>query len=85
MEKPTSEDRFLFFSQLVEAVFSIRSEERTGCSPDSSSLPKLERAPKTVSGPKPSELKAKAEAEEHAIRRLRMCLRDVCNRYSEFI
>ncbi|CAN6485449.1 unnamed protein product [Victoria cruziana] len=80
VEKPTSEDRFLFFSQLVEAVFSIRSEERTGCSPDSSSLPKLERAPKTVSGPKPSELKAKAEAEEHAIRRLRMCLRDVCNR-----
>lgn len=30
--------------------------------------------------PKASELKAKAEAEQHALRRLRMCLRDICNR-----
>jgi hypothetical protein len=31
-------------------------------------------------GPSAAELQARAETEEHALRRLRMCLRDVCNR-----
>ena len=46
----------------------------------SESLPELPKVPVVASGPKASELKAKLEAEQHALRRLRMCLRDVCNR-----
>ncbi|KAI3832062.1 hypothetical protein MKX03_008941 [Papaver bracteatum] len=80
LEKPTSEDRSLFFDRLVEAVVSILSEGTTSKSEELKSLPELPKVPKAPSGPKASELKAQAEAEQHALRRLRMCLRDVCNR-----
>lgn len=82
VDKPTTEDRHKFIEQLVESVFSIRQEESASRSKETKSLPELPKAPKEVSGPKPSELRAKAEAEQHALRRLRMCLRDVCNRYA---
>ncbi|GLJ11462.1 hypothetical protein SUGI_0168270 [Cryptomeria japonica] len=36
--------------------------------------------PKAARGPSETELRAKVEAEEHAIRRLQMCFRDVCSR-----
>ncbi|ERN20150.1 hypothetical protein AMTRI_Chr06g201460 [Amborella trichopoda] len=80
VEKPTSDDKLMFFGRLVEAAFSILDEEASSGSQKTSSLPELPKAPKEVTGPKLSEVKAKAEAEEHALRRLRMCLRDVCNR-----
>ncbi|KAF5195389.1 Atp-dependent zinc metalloprotease ftsh [Thalictrum thalictroides] len=80
VEKPTKEDRSMFFEKLIEAVCSIPSEETTSNSQESRSLPELPKVPKASSGPKPSEVRAKAEAEQHALRRLRMCLRDVCNR-----
>lgn len=78
--KPSIEDRNLFFGRLVEAALSVSSEGTTGKSQELA-LPELPKAPKVASGPKVSELKAKVEAEQHALRRLRMCLRDVCNRY----
>ncbi|XP_077227525.1 ATPase family AAA domain-containing protein At1g05910-like [Tasmannia lanceolata] len=80
LEKPSTEDRLMFFEHMVEAVFSIPSEGMTSQSKEPSALPELPKAPKPMNGPKASELKAKAEAEQHALRRLRMCLRDVCNR-----
>ncbi|XP_077212012.1 ATPase family AAA domain-containing protein At1g05910-like isoform X2 [Tasmannia lanceolata] len=80
VENPSKEDRLLFFEHLVEAVFSIPSEGVTSQPKEPMTLPELPKAPKPMTGPKASELKAKAEAEQHALRRLRMCLRDVCNR-----
>ena len=80
MGKPSLEDRNMFFGRLVEASLSVSSEGTTGKSQEQA-LPELPKAPKVASGPKASELKAKVEAEQHALRRLRMCLRDVCNRY----
>ncbi|KAL6342555.1 hypothetical protein AAG906_012410 [Vitis piasezkii] len=77
--KPSIEDRNLFFERLVEAALSVSSEGTKGKSQEQA-LPELPKAPKVASGPKVSELKAKVEAEQHALRRLRMCLRDVCNR-----
>jgi len=84
VDKPTPDDRFKFVDQLVEADFSFQLEEPASRSKETRSLPELPKVPKEVSGPKASELKAKAEAEQHALRRLRMCLRDVCNRYASF-
>ena len=66
--------------QLIEVVLSIAPEDSANVSKEPESLPELPRLPKEPSGPKVSELRAKAEAEQHALRRLRMCLRDVCNR-----
>ncbi|KAI3700618.1 hypothetical protein L2E82_45254 [Cichorium intybus] len=80
VDKPLMEDRRLFFDRLIEAAFSIPSEGRAKKSEKSAAVPELSKAPKVDTGPKVSELKAKAEAEGHALRRLRMCLRDVCNR-----
>ncbi|XP_010268288.1 PREDICTED: ATPase family AAA domain-containing protein At1g05910 isoform X2 [Nelumbo nucifera] len=80
VDKPTADDRHIFIEHLVEAAFSIPSEATISKSQESTPLPELPKAPKITSGPKASELKAKAEAEQHAFRRLRMCLRDVCNR-----
>jgi SpoVK/Ycf46/Vps4 family AAA+-type ATPase len=81
VDKPSCEDKSLFFERLTKAALSIKSDSITNDSskkPDS--LPELPKAPKIAAGPKASEIKAKAEAESHALRRLRMCLRDVCNR-----
>uniref|UniRef100_A0A7N2KR37 AAA+ ATPase domain-containing protein n=1 Tax=Quercus lobata TaxID=97700 RepID=A0A7N2KR37_QUELO len=78
VSKPATEDKSLFFDRVIKAALS---EGMTKKSPRSASqLPELPKAPKLLSGPKVSELKAKIEAEQHALRRLRMCLRDVCNR-----
>ncbi|XP_019413436.1 PREDICTED: ATPase family AAA domain-containing protein At1g05910 [Lupinus angustifolius] len=77
---PTTEDRTLFFDRMIEAVMSVLLEGMSKKSQDTGCIPELPKAPKLASGPKVSELKAKVEAEQHALRRLRMCLRDVCNR-----
>ena len=78
VSEPATEDKSLFFDHLIKAALS---EGMTKKSPKSASqLPELPKAPKLPIGPKVSELKAKIEAEQHALRRLRMCLRDVCNR-----
>lgn len=79
--KPSTQDRSLFFDHLVEAAFSVvTSDSMTSEAHEEVLLPELPKAPKVATGPKASELKAKVEAEQHALRRLRMCLRDVCNR-----
>ncbi|PKA54759.1 ATPase family AAA domain-containing protein [Apostasia shenzhenica] len=80
VDQPTLEDRSNFVEHVVDAVFSIAEEGFESKQKEPNSLPELPRAPKELSGPKASELRAKAEAEQHALRRLRMCLRDVCNR-----
>lgn len=80
VHKPSNEDRSLFFHRLIQAALSISNDSKTKNSQKSASLPELPKAPKVDTGPKVSELKSKAEAEGHALRRLRMCLRDICNR-----
>lgn len=70
----------MFFDRLIEVALSIQSEEMRRKSEKLDSLVELPKAPKVDIQPKASELKAKAEAEQHALRRLRMCLRDICNR-----
>ncbi|KAG8389683.1 hypothetical protein BUALT_Bualt01G0004300 [Buddleja alternifolia] len=77
---PSIEDRSLFLDRLIEAALSVQTEGVTKDSPRSKDLHELPKAPKVATGPKASELRAKAEAQGHALRRLRMCLRDVCNR-----
>ncbi|XP_042032090.1 ATPase family AAA domain-containing protein At1g05910-like [Salvia splendens] len=79
LSSPSNEDRSLFFDHLIEAALSIQTESVT-TSATSKGLPELPKAPKVATGPKISELRAKAEAQGHGLRRLRMCLRDVCNR-----
>ncbi|KAL8059845.1 hypothetical protein ABFX02_03G113400 [Erythranthe guttata] len=80
LSSPSTEDRSLFFDRLIEAALSVQSELRVKDSARPAGLPELPKAPKVATGPKVSELRAKAEAQAHALRRLRMCLRDVCNR-----
>ncbi|KAK8498084.1 hypothetical protein V6N13_121416 [Hibiscus sabdariffa] len=80
VDKPSTEDRNLFFDRLIESAMSVLLEAVTKNPQESVSLPELHKVPKMASGPKVSEMKAKVEAEQHALRRLRMCLRDVCNR-----
>ncbi|KAL4278959.1 hypothetical protein GQ457_03G025540 [Hibiscus cannabinus] len=80
VDKLSTEDRTLFFDRLVEAAMSVLLEAVTKKPQEPVSLPELPKVPKVATGPKVSELKAKVEAEQHALRRLRMCLRDVCNR-----
>ncbi|KAK2998337.1 hypothetical protein RJ639_023573 [Escallonia herrerae] len=79
VDEPSNEDRSLFFDRLIGAALSISSEGIAKFNKPHS-IPELPRAPKVATGPKASEVKAKVEAEGHALRRLRMCLRDVCNR-----
>ncbi|KAM3691232.1 hypothetical protein ACJW31_08G001200 [Castanea mollissima] len=65
VSEPATEDKSLFFDHLIKAALSVGMTKK---SPKSASqLPELPKAPKI-------------EAEQHALRRLRMCLRDVCNR-----
>ncbi|KAF9663237.1 hypothetical protein SADUNF_Sadunf17G0017500 [Salix dunnii] len=78
--KPSTEDRSLFFDRLIEAALSVVVEDASKKSQGSSPLPELPKAQKVASGPKASEVKARIEAEQHALRRMRMCLRDICNR-----
>ncbi|XP_048599426.1 ATPase family AAA domain-containing protein At1g05910 isoform X1 [Brassica napus] len=78
VDKLSGEDRSLFFDRLIEAALSVISG--LNGKPDGPPFPELPKLPKEPTGPKPAEIKAKVEAEQHALRRLRMCLRDVCNR-----
>lgn len=80
LNSPSTEDRSLFLDRLIEAALSVQSESVVKDSARPEGLPELPKAPKVAVAPKISELRAKAEAEGHALRRLRMCLRDVCNR-----
>ncbi|XP_027356349.1 ATPase family AAA domain-containing protein At1g05910 isoform X2 [Abrus precatorius] len=77
---PSAKDRTFFVNRLIDAAMSVVLEGINKKSQDTGCIPELPKAPKLASGPKVSELKAKVEAEQHALRRLRMCLRDICNR-----
>ncbi|GLJ11487.1 hypothetical protein SUGI_0168660 [Cryptomeria japonica] len=80
VEKPCSDDRCRFISQLVDAVLTIPDQQVVITPKKNVSNPELPKVPKAARGPSETELRAKVEAEEHAIRRLRMCFRDVCSR-----
>ncbi|KAL6512111.1 hypothetical protein OROGR_021708 [Orobanche gracilis] len=80
LSPPSAEDRSLFFDHLIAAALSVQSKCIVKDSARSQNLSELPKAPKVASEPKASELRAKAEAQGHALRRLRMCLRDICNR-----
>lgn len=84
VEKPSSEDRCRFTSELIDAA--LTQLDQVGITPKKSvfvtELPKVQKAARE---PYETELRAKAEAEENAIRRLRMCLRDICNRFFEWL
>ncbi|CAD6225053.1 unnamed protein product [Miscanthus lutarioriparius] len=80
VDHPSYDDRLRYFSILFESLLSFQTEESRNKSKKQKSAIDLPKAPKEVEGPKVSELKAKAEAEQHAVRRMRMCLRDICNR-----
>ncbi|KAL6656331.1 hypothetical protein ACP70R_007157 [Stipagrostis hirtigluma subsp. patula] len=80
VDEPSYEDRLRYFSILFESLLSLQTESSRSKSKKQKSAIDLPKAPKEVVGPKVSELKAKAEAEQHAVRRMRMCLRDICNR-----
>ncbi|EFJ08946.1 hypothetical protein SELMODRAFT_428490 [Selaginella moellendorffii] len=80
VQVPTRDERDAFFTQVIKSLFTLSSEEETTKPKKNAELPVLPKVPKVDKGPSEAELKAQAEAEEHAIRRLRMCLRDVCNR-----
>jgi hypothetical protein len=77
---PSSEARTKFFSKLIDSVFSVCNRKGADKPKQKETLPELPKAPKVNKGPSAAELQARAETEEHALRRLRMCLRDVCNR-----
>ncbi|KAK8460137.1 hypothetical protein SEVIR_2G283100v4 [Setaria viridis] len=80
VDQPSYDDRLRYFNILFESLLSFQTEESRNKSKKQKSAIDLPKAPKEVEGPKISELKAKAEAEQHAVRRMRMCLRDICNR-----
>ncbi|GFP81365.1 ATPase family aaa domain-containing protein at1g05910 [Phtheirospermum japonicum] len=80
LRPPSTEDISLFIDRLIAAALSVQTERLVTDSAKSQNLPELPKAQKVDTGPKASELRAKAEAQGHALRRLRMCLRDVCNR-----
>ncbi|GLJ11494.1 hypothetical protein SUGI_0168860 [Cryptomeria japonica] len=80
VEKPSSDDRCRFISQLVDAVLTIPDQQVVITPKKNVSNPELPKVPKAARGPSETELRAEVEAEEHVIRRLRMCLRDVCSR-----
>ncbi|KAM0894917.1 hypothetical protein ACQ4PT_024173 [Festuca glaucescens] len=80
VERPGDDDRLRYFTILFDSLLSLQMEDARSKSKDQKSSVDLPKAPKKVDGPKVSELKAKAEAEQHAVRRMRMCLRDICNR-----
>jgi len=80
VDQPSYDDRLRYFNILFESLLSFQTEESRNKLKKQKSAIDLPKAPKVVEGPKVSELKARAEAEQHAVRRMRMCLRDICNR-----
>ena len=79
LEYPRSEDRAKFFSQLLETAMDI-SEQKYSLKNKAVALPVLPKAPKLERERTEAELQAQAEEEEHSLRQMRMCLRDICNR-----
>eukprot|EP00249_Psilotum_nudum_P007003 c20237_g1_i1 orf=334-3666(-) len=77
--QPSAEDRENFFSHLIDTVLAIPGNKHNQ-EAKLEALPELPKAPKKERRPSEAELQAQAEEELHALRRLRMCLRDVCNR-----
>ncbi|GLJ11486.1 hypothetical protein SUGI_0168610 [Cryptomeria japonica] len=78
VEKPSSDDRCRFISH--DVVLTIPDQQVVITPKKNVSNPELPKVPKAARGPSEIELRAKVEVEEHAIRRLRMCFRDVCSR-----
>jgi ATPase family AAA domain-containing protein 2 len=81
VDRPSYDDRLRYFNVLFESLPSLQMEESRSKSKKKKSVVDLPKAPMEVEGPKVSELITKAEAEQHAVRRMRMCLRDICNRF----
>lgn len=73
--------RSKFFSQLVDAAVSVPRRRAVSKKKEKEVLPELPKAPKVVKGPSEAELRERAEVEENHLRRLRMCFRDICNRW----
>ncbi|GLJ33902.1 hypothetical protein SUGI_0681910 [Cryptomeria japonica] len=67
VEKPGSDDRCRFISQLVDVVLTIPDQQVVIPPKKNVSNPKLTKVPKAARGPSETELRAKVEAEEHAI------------------
>jgi hypothetical protein len=78
---PSTEARSKFFSQLVDAAVAVPRRRAISGSKQKEVLPELPKAPKVVKGPSEAELRERAEVEENHLRRLRMCFRDICNRW----
>ncbi|KAL6576377.1 hypothetical protein OROHE_000158 [Orobanche hederae] len=72
LSPPSAEDRSLFFDHLIAAAFSVQCKGIAKDSARSQNLSKLPKSPKVASEPKASDLRAKAESQGHALRRLRM-------------
>ncbi|GLJ58143.1 hypothetical protein SUGI_1421300 [Cryptomeria japonica] len=68
VEKPGSNDRCRFISQLVDVVLTIPDQQVVIPPKKNVSNPELTKVPKAARGPSETELRAKAEVEEHAIR-----------------
>jgi len=81
---PSKEARTKFFSQLVDATVSIPRRRAVSRNKQKEVLPELPKAPKVVKGPSEAELRERAELEENHLRRLRMCFRDICNRWRPY-
>ena len=81
---PSTEARSKFFSQLVDAAVAVPRRRAVSRSKQKEVLPELPKAPKVVKGPSEAELRERAEVEENQLRRLRMCFRDICNRWMPF-
>ncbi|KAH9287600.1 hypothetical protein KI387_031717, partial [Taxus chinensis] len=76
---PSREERTKFFSHLVDFVVTTPYKEAVQIGLEgNTSIDKPMKAPVVARRPSEAELQAKRNAEEHAIRCLRMCLRDVC-------
>ncbi|KAL3678186.1 hypothetical protein R1sor_021142 [Riccia sorocarpa] len=76
---PNIEERAAFFARMIDAVLAV-SDEKASAVEKEKSLPDLPKAPRVERGPSEAELKEQADLEDHALRKLRMCFRDVCNR-----
>lgn len=79
VEYPNAEDRAKFFSQLLETAVNL-SEQKYTEKTKPVFLPELPKAPKLEIERSEAQLQAQVEEEQHILRRMRMCLREVCNR-----
>ncbi|KAG6554152.1 hypothetical protein Mapa_004068 [Marchantia paleacea] len=77
---PNREERAAFFTRMIDAVLAVPIDKCSKVEKAKEVLPELPKAPRVERGPSEAELKEQADLEDHALRKLRMCLRDVCNR-----